>query len=340
MSQLEYYTRDPRSNLPHSGGLMAWGVVMIVFGALAALFGVISIFMIVVVMNHMIPTMPQQSAATYIMAVFVYAVISALLFWLGFGSCKGRRWVRPLMVVGSALMMASGLLSIVTWSIVIVGFIQHPSAAPVTPGAPALPFNPMLVGFIMGGCGSVLFLLGLPIAIIWFYRRESVKTTLEIMDPHPRWTDGRSLTSLAWIIGNVVLGAGMLFGLAKGVYPFFTTVLVGFPAYGLICMLGLLLIVGGVLSYRQSSIGWLLGVCTLMILAASITTFAIAGPSKIYFDLLFAEMPAQQRQLTDQITAGSLYAPVVMYFAALGYGIWVRKEFDRPQSTSTEPHTS
>ena len=78
MSQLNYYGADPRVALPHRGGLVAWGIVLIVLGGLAVLLTVFSLVFAIAMAANLIPGIKGQSPATFFVAIPVYTVARGL----------------------------------------------------------------------------------------------------------------------------------------------------------------------------------------------------------------------------------------------------------------------
>ncbi len=96
----------------------------------------------------------------------VYAIVSALLFAMGIGTHKARRWARSGMLVFSWGWLIVGLMDIVfSWQTGLAGF-----------------------------CFALLSTL-LPIPFLLFLRSPSVKATFDYRDPRPRWKRTHTLSS-------------------------------------------------------------------------------------------------------------------------------------------------
>jgi hypothetical protein len=338
MSQLQYYGANPADQIPHKNGLYAWGVVLIVCGGFAALMALLAIFGAIMMMSGLMPNSTRQGPALIFMGVGVYVLAAVVLIWLGLGSIWCRRWVRPLMIVGAVLTAVSGLASIVP---MILGATAAMSASgsPTTPGitpgitpgtlgsppggTPAL--TPNVEAMILGCSGFflLLFFEVLPGVLLWFYGRSSVQTTLDRLDPNPRWTDRCSLPMLGWSILCVLFGCGLCFSLFKGVYPFYMTVLVDMPGLLIPLALALTLCVGGVLCYRQSDVGLMLSFIAMLLLAGSYLTFTAVGDKKLLLDLMTRDMPAQVRDQTVRISGGMTITPTITYSLAVIYAAWL-----------------
>jgi hypothetical protein len=220
----------------------------------------------------------------------------------------------------------------------IIHYELHPLAKPIA--APAMPFDPLIIGFAFGGCFALLLLVGLPLVLLRFYARSSVQTTLDLMDPHPYWTDRCPLPVLGWAIACVVGGIGFASSAIYQVFPFFTSMLTGSPADAAILCLSLMLIVGGVLSYRQNPLGGLMTMAAFIVLAASFSTFAVLGDHHKYLDQIFRTMPAAQRQTAEQFAGNGLMGFVsaaLMYGAAVVFGLVFRSRFGQKVNAPAFP---
>jgi hypothetical protein len=278
-----------------------------------------------------LPRMPaQSSSATAIGGVF-YVVASAALIWLGIGSRTGRRWVRPLMIAGSSLTAISGLSSLAPMVAGIVVASQNPSLATTAPSGlpPGMAANIQTITFATSACFMLLLMIVLPLTLLWFYGRPTVQATLDQMDPHPRWTDTCPQSVLTWTIACLFMGFGLLSVAIKGVFPFFTTVLVGAPGQVVCLLLATLFVVGGILCFRLSKLGWLMTFIATVIITASYLTFALIGDHELYLYLMFESMhlPKASLDMAKQFADKSWIGPVVIYMIAVCYVLWLWKKF-------------
>ena len=328
MSQIPYYSPDPIQHLPHRSGLAAWGVTLIVFGSLAGLFGLIALLSAIAFISGLFPNPGGQSPSNFIVLIGIYAVAAVALIWLGIGSRRGRRWVRPLMIVGTLLVAIGGLSSLAALVMQVVSLTRHPPAATsATPGLPAS-FLPITMG--IGGCFVFVLAEILPLIMLWFYARPSVQETLDILDPHPRWTDRCPLRILAWCGACFLMGLGLLALVFKPCLPFFTAILVGLPAIAVALVLTILMLAGVYLCYKQNTIGWAMTFIGTLVLAASNITFALVGDHKLYFSLAMKNLPPASRDMAERMAANLWIAPGITYLAALLYALWLLKRFKEP----------
>ena len=92
-------------------GLIAFGIIEIIFGALCALFVPLMIFGMV--MSH---TLAQKNGAavpvnpgSIIFTALLYGLMAAFFLVMGIGSIRARRWARALMLVGSSMWLGVGI---------------------------------------------------------------------------------------------------------------------------------------------------------------------------------------------------------------------------------------
>src|SRR5688572_11362844 len=202
MSQVVPYASAPlRPVLEKSraGGLVAFGVISIVIGSgllLVGGIGIIGLYM----MARMGPAGTADVSTALAGTMILMAVLAALLFWVGIGSIRCRRWVRPVILPLAWAWLVSGLLAVVTMA--AAGFADHPNqpasttvtiqgtgatptvattnATPATPSAtapatqPAADVRPQTAEIIFIIAAMSLVALALPLAYILFYRGPNV----------------------------------------------------------------------------------------------------------------------------------------------------------------------
>jgi hypothetical protein len=217
-----------------------------------------------------------------------------------------------------------------------------PSATtlPATPGAPpAAPPAATVAQFahiagVASGVFMVVFMILLPAGLFWFYRRESVRQTLEYFDHKPSWTDYCPTPVLAV---SFWLALGALFSMnfcLWGVVPAFGVLLHGPVAIAILAGMAILQLVlaGGML--RVSPLAWWGTFAMVVLSGLSVTlTFARIDPIDVY---RLAGAPPEQIELIQKMgitTRGTLMLSPILYGVALvSYLLWVRKYF-RPGAT-------
>ncbi|MGH7937503.1 MAG: hypothetical protein ACREFG_03280, partial [Chthoniobacterales bacterium] len=217
------------------GGLIFFGLVTILFGALAGLFVPLMIFA-----ARMAPPNPSTPAPPNMVPIAaVYGALAVILIWLGIGSIMARRWARALLAVWSWSWFAAGLISCVAFAFMAPGLAKSLREAR-PPGQPQLPGGAQMM--IMLVSIFILAFIFVVLPLIWglFYGGRNVKATCEARDPVARWTDRCPLPVLAV---SLWLGFGVLFMLAMpafhSVAPFFWLLLFGLSGTIYICLAAL-----------------------------------------------------------------------------------------------------
>jgi hypothetical protein len=341
MSDLNYYALPPAILLPHRTGLTVWGVLMIVFGSLLALSGVGSMA-VVGVMSATRGTVDGHAIGLMAMNVVMTGAMGGGLIWLGVGCCRGRRWVRPIVLAGGSVAVVTGLVTIVPVGLMMASTMANPATA----GPPQMPKGFMVAMALVGMAFSALLMIGLPAWLVAWFRRPTVAQTLDVLDPHARWTDGVPLPVLAWVLACLWMGGGAVVAAAAGVWFWFTTTLVGWPAIAG-AVFGLAVMAAGYGCYRRSAVAWATSVGLFGLMAASAATFVVAGDTAEYqrqmaertqaFAGSFA--PPSTRPATSfqaSTFAGGInpqVAPALLYGVAVAYGVWVRRRVVGPCPT-------
>jgi hypothetical protein len=273
------------------------------------------------------------------------------LIWIGIGSCLGKRWVRPLVLIGCVVCIVIGSLSVIPMIYSVTAVFMKPAATspPSAPMfAPGAPPPPMLTAISMSI--GIIFAIGMlviaPMFMYLFYRQQSVKASLETTDPKPRWTDNIPLPILGWAIGSVVIGAGQITSSAAGVFPFFNEIITGIPAITAMCAIGVLLIIGGLLSYRRSELGWAITLAVLVFLAVSAVVFCVRGDSTEYQKIIMSNFAPMLKSTSTApggrtttfsnpglTAAPPMIVPALSYMLAVGFGLWLRPRFKAGRAT-------
>ena len=348
MSDLNYYAAPPAAALPHRTGLTVWGVVLIVLGGFFCLSGVLALVAVPIMVAVGTPAAggPAGPKVRLLVLLATNAVTAGILggglVWLGVGSCRGRRWVRPLIVAGAPLVMAFGLAALLNLSANVVRAIAGPPAAAPPAAGPVPPQVLLMVTSAVAVVTAAGLSVALPGALVWFYRRPSVGRTLAETDPVRRWTDGVPVPLLRWVVACGYSGGVMLLLAPGGTDVAFTRVLDGWPAAAALLVAGGLLVAAAVGSFRRSTVAWAVGVAVFAVAAASMLTFAVAGHPDEYSRERVRRMgllaggsgPGNAGPQVAAMGGPALWVGTGLVNAALaGYGLWVRGQWDRPANT-------
>ena len=346
MSQLNYFPHPAANRPPHRTGLTVWGVVLIVLGSLFVFFALISVVAVPVMrtVNGAPAGSTPRLVATLASTVATTGALGGGLIWLGVGSCRGRRWVRPIVVAGGCLMMAYGLTSLIH---VTANLARAVTSPPPPAAAGPFPAKAMLVsGAVMALVMEVGLGLALPAALVWYYGRRSVADTLAVTDPLPRWTDRVPLPLLGWVLACAHSGGVLVLIAAAGTWVAFTAVLDGWPATVALLVTGGLLLAAAYGSFRRSRLAHVLGVVVYLLLAASTFTFAATGDTTGYYRRIVQGMVATtagpSAQNTAMAQAQAANGPALwvgsgtLYMLLGAFGTWVAWTY-RPNGTNAGP---
>ncbi|MBA4136555.1 MAG: hypothetical protein C0518_04485 [Opitutus sp.] len=204
------------------GGLAFFGVVLMLVGG-ALLLGAISILFKSVAAD-VVPAGTRFPLSTALMP----SLLGGIALALGFGSIKGRRWARAIILCVSAIALCAGVAAVPF----IFTMIDSVESMLQQQGQPVPPAALHIMQATMLGVSIVLYVV-FPGVLFWFYRREDVRLTCNRLDPVERWTDRCPLPVLALVLlqaYGAVATVAMLpqFGAA---FPLFGKIITAAPAY-------------------------------------------------------------------------------------------------------------
>ena len=358
MSQVVPYASAPlRPVLEKSraGGLVAFGVISIVIGSGLLLIGAIGIVGLYM-MARMGPAGTADATAALAGMMILIAVLAALLFWVGIGSIRCRRWVRPVILPLAWAWLVSGLLAVVTMA--AAGFADHPNqpasttvtiqgtgatptvattnATPATPSAtapatqPAAAVRPQTAEIIFIIAAMSLVALALPLAYILFYRSPNVRRTLDAYDPHPRWTDRCPTPLLGVAIWSVLLALGAATGALAGYSDFFGNYLTGWGAAAVAAVKVGMLAAAAVLFFNRNPIGWWVALAYVLLWGTSLVTTQLFGEVETIRAAAQAVGDEDQLHPAARRATAGLYAAGVI--AGIAYLLYVRRWFHTAQA--------
>jgi MFS family permease len=306
------------------GGLIGWGVVLIVLGALS---GCLTLAIpLALATAGMAPSpRPANYIAGMIISIVLYGGTTAVLLTLGIGSVRCRRWVRPLVMILATAAIVAGVSALITIALLL------PHLGDMAAGTPQ---QQVLIGGIIGLAILAVLLIALPAWMLVFYRSEDTRATLNYFDPQPRWTDRMPTHVLGWSLG-VVLSALLLIPVhfQPGIAAF-GTLISGPVAHVAVAAVWIGLLVSGWLCLRQRRVGWAISMTLVLVMMLSwLWTTAFADPEVYYraVGLSGEELEATAAQLEFQRTPTAVVS-AALTIATLVYGWWIRKFFtsDRP----------
>src|SRR5579862_5052685 len=119
------------------GGLIAFGVISIVIGSLSGCLA-LAVPLPLFIHNMSPPgAAPAPDVSTIVAALILYGVFATAFIWIGVGSCKCRRWVRPIVLCVAWPSLVMGILSAVIWLALLP--VIAPTLAPPPGAGPTMP---------------------------------------------------------------------------------------------------------------------------------------------------------------------------------------------------------
>lgn len=158
----------PASTCPdRHGWIIAFGVIEILMGLFCLLLAAfVSLFFLRAQNAGQIPG--HASTAGMVLGGGLYLLFAAFFFAGAIGSFLTKNWARLLMVIGSGVWLAFGLIGVVTVIFVVPKVMATRAGMP--PGA-----EHMVMGIAIGM--EAVFGILLPLGFLIFYSRKSVKAT-------------------------------------------------------------------------------------------------------------------------------------------------------------------
>ena len=326
-------TMEPSAPLPivpdykdRRGGLIAFGIVVILTGCVCALF-VPMMFLGQIVSAH--KTTRGPDFRSLVPAVVMYAGLAVAFVWLGIGSIQARRWARALLLILAWCWLVTGLITLAAMAVFIPKvFAQAQLSSPT-----AMPANALMVAMIVIVVLLSLFFILLPGGLVLFYRSRNVKATCEVSDPVPRWTDACPLPVLAMSL-MLALGAVMILFMPvcyNGVVPFFGRLLSGWMGSTLCVLMVALWSYCAWAMYRLNPLGWALTVAGLGLMAGSASiTFAQVDLIEMYRLMNYSEEQIRLIQHTGITNSPAMRILMIAGWVPMfGFLLYVKKFFQR-----------
>jgi hypothetical protein len=99
-----------------SGGLIVFGVLTILLGALSGL--MVPLMLLGQAINARNPNSPPTSLAMLLPVLLMYGGLAVALIWLGIGSIKARRWARALLLIFAWSWLVMGVITVAVMTVV------------------------------------------------------------------------------------------------------------------------------------------------------------------------------------------------------------------------------
>jgi hypothetical protein len=318
----------PEGFKDRSTGLIIFGVLQIVIGAICVLF---------------IPTMVagQVMAAKatgnppnfrmIVPGVVTYLMLAATFISIGIGSIKARRWSRALSLILGWAWLIVGIFAIAVSSFVLFQALAATSQAQGTPQAAI-----MITMVVVAAIFSVMFII-LPGGLVLFYGRKDVKWTCETRDPIERWTDRAPLPVLALAL---MLGFGavsmLLMPVANnGVLPMFGKLISGIPGTLLTLVFAGVWAWCGWTIYKLNPIGWWIILIAVLVFGSSaFITFRTIDIGELYRTMGY---PTEQIEQMEKFSFGGNFISAIMAAGMvpfIGFLLWVKTYLPKRNETT------
>lgn len=273
-------------------GLIAFGVIQIIFGGFCALAIPLMILGMLASTALGKSSAAPMSVRMMVPSVLFYVVLAVWFIWMGVGSIKARRWARALLLVSSSVWLIGGIFGLIFILLLIPGMYDQMAENTQMPPAAVSIMKFTMIGFM------TVFYVVIPAVLVLFYKSKNVKATCEFRDPQVRWTDKCPLPVLAISFLFGIWAASALFtGFYKWTMPFFGFILSGIPgaAVALVIMLLSAYVAWG--TYRLDIKAWW---CSLLLIIAltlsTVITFSRVNLWDVYSDL-YEKMNFSRQQI-------------------------------------------
>ncbi len=318
---------NPAGEVYHdrSTGLMVFGILTILLGALAALLAVVTLLSLA--LGSMVPN-SQLNTATVLPGMLMYVGLAVILIWLGIGSIKARRWARALLLIFSWSWLGVGILDVGALVFMLPRVMAH---LPTPPGTnhPAIPAAAIEVIILFTILISGFFLVLLPGIWTFFYSSRHVKLTCEWRDTAPGWTDVIPLPVLGLCLWLGLFGLAVVAMCAMPYIaaPFFGVFVSGMTARAVYLVMAGGWLLAGWLLYRLDSRGWWLAVAWwLFFLISAVITYSQHDVIELYRLMHYPDAQLAQIQQTGLLKVSMMaWLTAISMLPSLAYMLWVKR---------------
>jgi hypothetical protein len=291
-----------------TAGLVLFGVLEIVIGAFCALMIPLGILAAKVSPGF---AGAASGPGSTLPLLAIYAVVSAIMIWLGIGSIRARRWACRLMLSLSWIWLLTGACMVLLTWMVLPGLVRAAGFGVDVP--PGIMFAATAVTFSIL---SLIYVL-LPGAFVLFYRSPDVIATCLARDPGPQLTDDcppRILT-LATLWGLAAVSV-LVMPAYNWVFPLFGRLLGGgagvlpWAAVAVVC---------GILAWGSCRLRpwawWGGAVATVSAALSTVVTAARVNPDELVRAL---NLPDEQMRMLASFSWPGQWSVVAMLFVVWG----------------------
>jgi hypothetical protein len=321
------------------GGMIGWGIVLIVIGTL----GVVGVVFLLLtwlqsvqvwlmephaVSNTRTPR-PLLFAWDDLVGVTVILAFSIGSVWTGIASCRARRWARPMILTGSGYLMAAGTFLILTILLTLPALLDRLEIARKQNRLAISPYA--LVGVVAIQVGVIAAATVItPLAMFRFFADPGMREYLDEADPRQSWMDRCPVPVLAWSAGCAAVALSALVRLpAEPTLPALVVVLNGAPAIIGLSTIAVLLGWGAWRCFELDRLAWIVTFVIFAGLRISSALYLWTNGKMIDVSFTTAGAPSLLRLEHPDLPADWV-APILATLEALGvlaFGLWVARYF-------------
>lgn len=245
-------------------GLVIFGIIHIVIGALCALFMLCSIVGAIAMKTLGESAAPAMSTGQMMLVVILYLLLAVWFVWMGIGSILARKWARALILITSWLWLICGVIGLITNLLFMPHLFGPMATGEEIPKEMAVVVQSILIGFM------TFILIIIPGAFVLFYGSRHVKATCEQRDPQVRWTDKAPLPvlTLSSLLGCTAILMPLL-AFYRWTIPFFGFILSGMPGAVVVLIYAILFAYAAWGTYKLQIKAWWCGFLLTIISWAS-----------------------------------------------------------------------
>lgn len=313
--------------LDRRSGLRVFGVLEIVMGAGVCLMVPVTYFGAVFGPR----LRGQPSNQVFLMpTLLLLAGFGAGIVWLGFGSFRARRWARALLLILGWIGLVLGA-SVVAMLPLTLGTMDEA----MKQAGQEVPAAVLTVIKIITVVISAVIYLGIPLALVLFYRSRQVKRTCEKYDPDESWTDRCPLPVLA---ACLLLACGGICGLTMlpssgSAIPFGDRLITGWPSRALWLALSGLALWFAWRFYHLDRRAWIAGLVTALVLWAGwIYSLHTVGLERYYRAIGLSQQEVRLVMNSPLLRGNTLtWLTLIGVVPYVAFFLWIGRYFPSPK---------
>lgn len=334
---------------PRNGAIIATGILFGLFGLMLCGVGVLSTLQYFL-MDKLAGMDPKAQAemesmkglmgVSFLANLVIYGGSGILMIVVAFGCFLFKRWARPFVLTigwGWLYMGVVMVISIIMMMAPMKEFMAKTMSAELASTSSAgAPTEASMEGFftifmVIYLIFLLVFAVLVPALLLWLNWGQDARRTLEMRDPHPRWTDRQATPVIGMTIASISVAIISLPSLIMMNQPWMSQIYPGGMLRNLFFLLPLAWGYVAWGSYRGQFAAWV--VALLMLIGGM--AMGIFGMQNINWTLMYQQMGMPEEQITlmapliEQMLSPNRIATLmgVSMLPMLGYLIWVLRYF-------------